>query len=95
MGPLSMARAMSEHSLDVAEPCLPSIRHVDWKTVSREGHGWDRGRKEEVPEGQRRRREDGHQSDKDKTFYNWMMLSIYSSEPQVPHLCNGLNIDFI
>ena len=50
----------SEPSLDVAEPCLPNARHVDWKTASWEGHGWDRGRKEEVPEGQRRWRGDGH-----------------------------------
>ena len=41
----------SEHSLDVAEPCLPNARHVDWKTGSREGHDLDRGM-EEVPEGQ-------------------------------------------
>lgn len=40
-GALSMTRATSEHSLDVARR-LPSIRHVDWKTVSREGHGRDR-----------------------------------------------------
>ena len=52
--------------------------------------GRRRCRKEKVPDGQRRRREDGHQSDKDKRFHNWMVLSIYSSEPQVPHLCNGL-----
>ena len=68
---------------------------MDWKIGSREGHGGDRGRKEEVPEGQRRKRENGQQSDKDKTFHNWMILSIYSSEPQVPHLCNGLITDYV
>ena len=57
-------------------PACPAARRVDWKAGSREGHGWDRGRKEDVPEGQRRRREDGHQSDKDKTFHNWMILSV-------------------
>ena len=38
----------SEHILDVAEPCLPSSRAC-WtrKTVSRESHGWEKGRKEE------------------------------------------------
>ena len=76
-------------------PACPAARLVDWKIGSREGHGRDRGRKEEVPEGQRRKRENGQQSDKDKTFHNWMILSIYSSEPQVPHLCNGLITDYV
>ena len=71
-------------------PACPAARRVDWKTVSWEGHGRDRGKKEEMPEGQRRKREDGHQSYKDKTSHNWMILSIYSSELQVPHLCTGL-----
>ena len=46
-----MTRATSEHSLDVAEPRLPSIRHVDWKTVSREGHGRDRRRRRRCQKG--------------------------------------------
>ena len=47
----------SEHSLDVAEPCLPNARHVDRKTGSWESHGRDKRRKEEVPERQSRKKE--------------------------------------
>ena len=56
MVPLSIARATSEHSLDEAEPCLPSSQACGLED-SEPGRSWLRQRKEEdVPEGQRRRR---------------------------------------
>ena len=45
---------------DVTEPCLPNARHVDWKTGSWESHGRDKRRKEEVPERQSRKKENGY-----------------------------------
>ena len=59
MVPLSIARATSEHSLDEAEPCLPSSQACGLED-SEPGRSWLRQRKEEgVPEGHRRRRGDG------------------------------------
>ena len=52
----------SEHSMDVAEPCLPGSQACGLED-SEPGRSWPGQRKEEeVLEGQRRRRGDGHQS---------------------------------
>ena len=55
----------SEHSLDVAELCLPGSQACGLED-SEPRKSWPGQRKEEeVPEGQRRRRGDGHQSYKE------------------------------
>ena len=81
-------------------PACPAARYVDWKTVSCEGHGQDKRRKEEVPEGQRSGGEmDTHSYRRLWTFgrhfrVGWSWAS-YSSEPQFLHLYNGLNPYFV
>ena len=56
----------SEHSLDVAEPCLPGSQACGLED-NEPGRSWPGQRKEEeeVPDGQRRRRGDGPQSYKE------------------------------
>ena len=79
----------SEHMLDLAKPCLPSCHAclLDLEEVSLGHSGGGRKQREDVQGEQRGTGEVGHS----ETLTSWMIGASYSTEPQSPHLCNGLN----